>query len=245
MIALLLALQAAAGTDSRFDRCVALVATDPGAARAAATQWRVEGGGWFARQCAGMAYTREANWPSAAAEFEAAARAAEAGHDVRAPNYWAQAGNAWLAADEPAKARVALDAALASGGLAGLQRGEAQLDRARALVTLGENGPARTDLDAALKTAGDDPLAWLLSATLARRTGDLPRAKVDIAEALRRSADDASVQLEAGNIAALDKDEAGARRAWSEAARLAPDAPTGQSATAALQQFATRSEPKP
>jgi tetratricopeptide (TPR) repeat protein len=240
MILLLLALQVAAGTDDRFDRCVALIAGDPAAARAAATQWRVEGGGWFARQCAGMAYTREANWPAAAAEFEAAARDAETGRDARASSYWAQSGNAWLAANEPAKARTALDASLASGGLTGLQRGEAQLDRARALVALGETGPARSDLDAALKSAGDDPLAWLLSATLARRTGDLSRARSDIAEALRRSPDDASVQLESGNIAALGGDEASARNAWSQAARAAPDSDVGRSAAAALKQFDAR-----
>ena len=238
MIALLLALQtAAAGADARFDRCIAQIATDPAAARAAAAEWRMEGGGWFARQCAGMAYARQASWPAAAAEFDAAARAAEAGHDARAPTYWAQAGNAWLAAAEPAKARVALDAALASGGLAGLQRGEAQLDRARALVALDQLAAARGDLDAALKDAPDDPLAWLLSATLARRTGDLPRAKADVAEALKRAADDASVQLEAGNIAALGHDEASARRAWSEAARVAPASDAGRSAAAALKQF--------
>ena len=165
---------------------------------------------------------------------------AEVARDSRAANYWAQAGNAWLAASEPAKARVALDAALASGGLTGLQRGEAQLDRARALVALGQPAAARADLDAALKAASEDPLAWLLSATLARRMGDLPRAQADIAEALKRSADDASVQLEAGNIAALAQDEAGARRAWSEAARIAPDTTAGRSAASALKQFDAR-----
>lgn len=237
MIALLLFLQAAVGTDARFDRCIALIATDPSAAVAAAGQWRVEGGGWFARQCAGMAYSRQANWPAAAAEFEAAARAAETGRDARAATYWAQAGNAWLAAAEPAKARPALDAALASGGLAGLQRGEAQLDRARVLVALDQPVAARADLDSALKLAGDDPLAWLLSATLARRMADLSRARADIAEALKRAADDASVQLEAGNIAALDHDEARARAAWSEAARLAPTSEAGRNAAAALKQF--------
>ena len=237
MILSFLALQAASGIDTRFDRCIALIATDPGAARAAAAEWRAEGGGSIARQCAGLAYTKESNWRAAAAEFEAAARAVEAGHDVRAPSYWAQAGNAWLAAAEPLKARGALDAALASGGLTGLQRGEAQLDRARALVALGESEPARADLDAALRAAGDDPLAWLLSATLARRTGELSRAKADIAEALKRAADDASVQLEAGNIAALAGDEAGAGAAWSEASRLAPTSDAGRSAASALKQF--------
>ncbi|WP_295564010.1 tetratricopeptide repeat protein, partial [uncultured Sphingomonas sp.] len=126
---------------------------------------------------------------------------------------------------------------LIAGTLEGLALGEAQLDHARVLVAAGEPEGARRDIDMALKTAGDDPLAWLLSATLARREGDVIRAKTDIAEALKRSADDASVQLEAGNIAALARDEAGARAAWAEAARLAPNAPAGKEARAALAQF--------
>jgi tetratricopeptide (TPR) repeat protein len=126
---------------------------------------------------------------------------------------------------------------LIAGTLEGLALGEAQLDHARVLVAAGEPEGARRDIDMALKTAGDDPLAWLLSATLARRDGDVIRARKDIAEALKRSADDASVQLEAGNIAALARDEAGARAAWAEAARLAPNAPAGKEARAALAQF--------
>jgi predicted negative regulator of RcsB-dependent stress response len=118
-----------------------------------------------------------------------------------------------------------------------LPLGEAQLDHARALVAAGELEAARGDLDLALTTAGDDPLAWLLSATLARRMGNLPRAKSDIAQALKRSSDDASVQLEAGNIAASAGDEAAARAAWSIAARLAPTSDAGRSAITALKQF--------
>ena len=221
----------------RFEACAALAETDPAAARAEALRWGVAGGAWFARQCAGLAYAREANWPLAAAEFEAAAKASELARDRRAATYRAQAGNAWLAAGEPAKARAALDSALVAGTLTGLELGEAQLDHGRAMVATGNLDAARRDIDLALVTAADDPLAWLLSATLARRMQDLPRAKKDIAEALRRAADDASVQLEAGNIAAAGGDEAGARAAWGEAARLAPNADTGHHAIAALKQF--------
>ena len=223
--------------EARFDRCVALARTDPAAARAEAVRWGASGGAWFARQCAGLAYTQEGNFPAAAVEFEAAAKAAETAHDRRAANYRAQAGNAWLAAGDVPKARSNLDTALIAGTLEGLALGEAQLDHARVLVAAGEPEGARRDIDMALNTAGDDPLAWLLSATLARRDGDVIRARKDIAEALKRSADDASVQLEAGNIAALARDEAGARAAWAEAARLAPNAPAGKEARAALAQF--------
>jgi tetratricopeptide (TPR) repeat protein len=206
----------------RFARCVGLTQTDPAAARAEAGRWRIGGGRYFARQCAGLAFAAEKNWPSAAAEFEEAAREAQVVKDDRAASYWAQAGTA-----------------LAAGSLTGLPLGEAQLDHARALVAAGDLDAARGDLDLALTTAGDDPLAWLLSATLARRMDNLPRARSDIAEALKRSADDASVQLEAGNIAARSGDEAAAREAWGTAARLAPTSDVGRNAVAALKQFDT------
>ncbi|TXC69855.1 hypothetical protein FSB78_01945 [Sphingomonas ginsenosidivorax] len=223
----------------RFDRCAATAERDPAAARVEAGRWQASGGGHYARACAGLALSTERNWSAAAAEFEAAARAAQVARNVRSATYWAQAGNAWLAAGDSIKARTALDSALTSGTLKGLALGEAQLDHARALVAGGELDAARTDIDLALTTAADDPLAWLLSATLARRSGDLRRAKTDIAEALKRSSDDATVQLEAGNIAALSGDEAAARIAWGQAARLAPTSDAGESAVVALKQFDT------
>ena len=184
----------------RYEHCLDTVTTDAAKAVDEASAWRIAGGDFLARQCLGMAYAKLGQWKLAADEFAAAARAAEVAKDLNAANYWAQSGNAWLAAGEPSKARAAIDAALSSGTLAGLDLGEARLDRARALVAAGDLEGGRDDIDRALVLAKDDPLAWLLSATLARRMDDLPRAKTDIAEALRRSPDDASVQLEAGNI---------------------------------------------
>jgi tetratricopeptide (TPR) repeat protein len=227
--------------EARYQRCVMLADRDPAAARAEATRWRLAGGDYFAQQCLGLAFATERNWTAAASAFDQAARAAELGHDVRAANYWAQAGNAYLAAGDAAHARTALDAALAAGELTGFALGEALLDRARALVAAGQPVAARVDLDAALVNAPADPLAWLLSATLARRMKDLPRAQKDIAQALARSADDANVQLEAGNIAAVAGDEAAARKAWSEAARLSPpDSPIRAETAKALAQFPSR-----
>jgi tetratricopeptide (TPR) repeat protein len=240
MILTLLLLQAAplpADSAARFDACADLAIAEPERGLTEASAWRLAGGGFLARQCEGLSYATQRNFPGAAGAFEQAARGAEIARDARAATYWAQAGNAWLAAGDAARARTALDAALAAGSLKGLALGEAHLDRARALVAAGDFAAARADLDRATATAGDDPLVWLLSATLARRTKDLPRAEADIARALERGGDDASVQLEAGNIAALKGDEEGARRAWTRAAQIAPNGPAGASARTALAQF--------
>lgn len=224
--------------EQRWERCVELAVDDPVQGIAEANRWRMAGGRFLAEQCRGMAYARQQRWVSAGGAFETAAREAEVARDRRASKYWAQAGNAWLAAGEAAKARSALDAALATGTLEGLELGEAHLDRARALVASGDLAGARGDLDKALVHAAKDPMAWLLSANLARRTGDIPLARDHIARALEKAGDDASVQLEAGNIAAVARDEAAAKAAWTRAAQLSPDGPIGASARAALQQFA-------
>ncbi|SFK00899.1 Putative negative regulator of RcsB-dependent stress response [Sphingomonas sp. NFR04] len=227
-----------AGEPPRFTKCMDLATGDPGAAIDEAVKWGTDKGGMFARQCLAVAYTNQGRWDSAAAAFEEAAGEAETAKDgPRAAVYWTQAGNAWLAAKKPPKARAAINAALASGQLKGLALGEAYLDRARAAVASGENDGARADIDVAIAKAGDDPLAWLLSATLARRMNDLPRAQKDIAEAVQRAGDDAAVQLEAGNIAAASGDEAGAKAAWNKVVAAAPSSPQATAARAALAQF--------
>lgn len=221
----------------RYERCLDLATDDPQAAEREASAWRLADGGFLARQCLGMAYSKREQWKAAADAFTDAAQVAEVAKDSRAAQYWAQAGNAWLAGGEAIRARTALDAALASGTLKGLELGEAHLDRARALVASKLESAARADLDAATVHAAADPLTWLLSATLARRMNELARAQKDIRQALERSPDDASVQLEAGNIAAMARDAAGAQTAWKRAIELAPGSPIATAAHAALSQF--------
>lgn len=239
MILLLLAAatQLPSPEETRFARCVALAEAKPDAAIAEADRWRLAGGGLLSRQCLGLAYAAQQRWAAAAVAFEQAAREGERTQDSRVAALWIEAGNAMLAAGEAAKARVHFDAGLGTGTLRGAEAGEAHLDRARALVALNQPQPARTDLDQALKLVPADPLAWLLSATLARRQGDLKRAESEIGEAMRRAPDDANVALEAGNIALLQDAPAAAQTAWREAVRLAPKSAAGIAAAKALTQF--------
>lgn len=222
---------------TRFESCVALANANPAKALDEAGAWRIAGGGVLAQQCTGLAYAALNRWPSAALAFEQAAKAAEAGGESRSARLWVLAGNAALAGNDAAKARGYFDTALASGILKGGEAGEAHLDRARARYAGGDGKAARIDLDAALKLVPADPLAWLLSATLARREGDLKRAQSDIIEAVKRAPDDASVANEAGNIAMMSGDENEARASWAEAVRIKPDSPAGKAAAAALAQL--------
>lgn len=224
----------AAGPVDSHDQCMAAVKTNAEAAVEAAEAWRARGGDIAARQCLGIAYMALNRAAPAALTFEQAARAAEAARDDRATDLWGQAGNAFLAAGDAAKARAALDTALARGGGSDPWKGELYIDRARADVELGDLPGARTDLDKALKLVPGDPMGWLLSATLARRMKDLTRASADIVEAIKLAPDEPSVALEAGNIAAMQGDIKGAREEWTVAAKKGAGTPIGKSAEAAL-----------
>lgn len=223
--------------EDRYQRCVTLATDDPKNGELEATFWLREDGKFQAQQCLGMALANQQRWSAAAQEFESAAKAAEVAQDKRAATYWAQAGNSWLAAADFAKARAALDAALAAGTLDPVQRGEVSFDRARALVALNDLAGARADIDTALSLVKEDALIWLASATLARKVNDLPRARHDVAEAFNRASDDPSVLLEIGNIAAANGDADGAKTAWNDAVRVGPETEAGASALKALGQF--------
>ena len=237
MIALLiLAAHPATATPeaTRFEACATLADTDPARALAEAGTWRIAGGGVLARQCEGLAYVTQKRWMPAATAFEAAAREADIKADGRAALLWVQAGNAALAGNDPAKAALYFDGALARGQLTGEALGEAHLDRARARAALGDMKGARTDLDLATRHVPADPLGWLLSATLARKMNDLPLAQADIGEAAKRSPYDASVALEAGTIAVLSGRDDAARTAWEAAIKLSPNSPSAKAATESL-----------
>lgn len=224
-----------------FQACLDQAIDAPDQAIAFAQKWRLEGGSFYARHCMGFAYARAERWAPAIVAFEQAAEEAERNGDMaQSARLWAQAGNAALAGGDPAKARTSFDAALARGLPDGIEKGEVHLDRARALVALNDMQGARESLDVATVQAAQDPLAWLLSATLARRTGELKLAQAHIARAVQLSPDDASVALEEGNIAILTNHEDVARAAWDRAVKIAPASPAGKAAADSLSRLAAQ-----
>ncbi|WP_150293090.1 tetratricopeptide repeat protein [Sphingobium estronivorans] len=216
---------------AKFQACLDQAVESPEKGVAFAQQWRIDGGSFYARNCMGFAYARAERWAPAIVSFEQGADEAERGGEmVQSGRLWAQAGNAALAGGDAAKARDDFDAALARGLPDGVEKGEVHLDRARALVALNDSKGARDSLDIALEQVPKDPLAWLLSATLARRSGEMKLAQAHIARAVQLSPDDASVALEEGNIAVLTDQEDVARSAWQRAVTLAADSPAGKAA---------------
>ena len=222
------------GEPARVAACKKLIEVDPKAAIEQATAWADRDKTIPSRQCLGLAFVAAERWIPAEAALALAAAQAEAAHDGRTFGLWSQAANAALAGDQPAKAREDLDHVASVTSAPPTLAGEAWIDRARADVALNELPQARIDMDKGLALVAQDPFAWYLSASLARRQNDLARAQKDIATALKSAADDPAVQLEAGNIYAAAGQADAARSAWTRAAQVGPDTPEGQAAKAAL-----------
>jgi len=220
--------------EGRAAACQAAVRTSPQAALDTANRWRAAGGGLHARQCIGLAYVALERWPLAATNFEQAAQEADRIGDPRGTDFWVQAGNAWLAGGERSRALAAFDTALRSRNLTAELRGEVHLDRARAFVADSRVAEARTALDQALALVPADPLAWYLSAELARRQKDLPRARADIDKARQLARDNPDILLLAGTIAGEAGDMAEAERLYRQVAEGAPNTPAGRAAKESL-----------
>ncbi|WP_454885782.1 tetratricopeptide repeat protein [Sphingomonas oryzagri] len=223
------------GTQARFDACARLSDTDPAAAQKEAIGWAKTGGGVAAAQCLGIARSAGGDWKGALDAFTTGATLADQTHDgLASANLWVSAGNAALAGGEFETARVDLSTAIASPLLPDPLKGEAYVDRARAAVGAGDTGAARADLDQAVKLVPADPMAWLLSATLARRIGDTTRARTDINEAMMRAPNQSDILYEAGNIAATAGDMDDARAQWTRASTAEPDSDAAKRAKAEL-----------
>ena len=237
---LLLVAQAATATlpslaEDRLRLCMDEARTDPATAIATASDWLSEAQGVETsapQQCLGFAYVSLLRW-------EATEQAFVAARDARAPDdhaararMGAMAGNAALADEDFPQAAALLGMAQDDAEAAGLNdvAGAIAADRARALVGSGREEEAGEVLAGAQILAPQVPAVWLLSATLARRQGNLPEAQGLIETAAALAPQDAEIGLELGLIAAQLGDDAAARTAWNSVVALAPQSPLSATA---------------
>jgi tetratricopeptide (TPR) repeat protein len=201
----------------QFAECLTLASKDPVSAISSASLWAQEKGGYLARACHGFALASDFKFDLAVPMLTEAATLAEAKGDPRAARFWAQAGNAAIAAGQPDVAVDALGKALASNALDNDERADSEAALATARQLAPENGAA-----------------WLLSATLARRLNKLPDALVFIQTAAALLPIDPAVALEAGNIAIAAGDDNTARTQWEQAIKIAPNSRQAVTARAQL-----------
>jgi tetratricopeptide (TPR) repeat protein len=198
-----------------------------------------------AKQCHALALTRIEGWGEAAVLFLSAREDTPANEPDERARLGALAGNAQLAGGDPEAALAALELAKAdsTAGSDTKQRGEIEVDRARALVAVGRLDEASTALTAARAADPKNHQAWLLSATLSRRQGKLAEAQTQIERAAELFPVDPEIGLEAGVIAVLSGREEAARKSWQSVIKAAPGSPAAKTAQGYLDQLGPPAAP--
>jgi len=235
------AARAPAPPPARLTACLDAAQTGPAAAIAQAQAWGAEANGLdraHAGHCLGVARAESGQWREAASAFTAARDAVPQGNSRYRARLGALAGSSALAAGNHAGALAALDAARGEAGAEGTLAGQIAVDRAQALVALGRLAEAALALGEARVAVPSDPQAWLLSATLSRRQGELVAAQAQIEKAAVLAPRDPAVGLEAGVIAALRGDDTAARQSFESVIALAPESGQARTAKAYLAQLA-------
>ena len=214
---------------SHLNQCLSDAERDPAAALITAQHWLVDTHGASRAEpqmCIGVAYGNQGVWDKAGDAFAQGRELAAPSDKQLRTRLAAMAGNAAMAQGDGARALGLLDTAhaeaLAQGDIA--LTGGIAIDRARALVALNRAAEAADALAEARKDLPDEAQGWLLSATLARRQGQLAQAQTQIETAARLAPHDAQIGLEAGVIAMLAGHEDAARKSWQSVVASAQDA---------------------
>ena len=184
--------------------------------------------------CHALAEEKSGDNAAAAQAFEEAGKASSE-KDPKTARMYAAAGNLWIAANQPGKAALDLDKALALPGLEAEQRGEALLDRARAAEAQDDLKTARLKVSEAAQTISDDPFLWYFSAALAIREKDNTTAQMAINKALTLAPSDPTILFEAGHVADINGDDDRARSYWMRAAGSDPHGEVGKAAAKAVE----------
>ena len=231
----------------RLRVCLDEARTDPPTAITSASRWLNEANGAEAslpQQCLGFAYTALLRWGAAEQAFIASRDLRPENDQLIRARLGAMAGNAALADERAPRAAELFETAQFDAEAEGETQlaGQIAADRARALVQSDRTEEAQSVLEGAQVLAPQTADVWLLSATLARRDGDIAKAAPMIEAAAKLAPDDPSIGLELGLIAALAGDDEAARRSWQNVVSLAPQSPQSQTARAYLARLDSPSE---
>ncbi len=218
------------GQEREYRDCMTLARAAPAQGFDSALGWELLGGGAGARHCAAVALIEMGRYREAGERLERLA-AELYGPDLALRSaVLAQAGQAWILADETARAHAVQSAALEFDP----DNVELLLDRSITLATAKDYWEALDDLNRALDLAPGRPDLLTLRASAYRSLDALDLARDDIALALSHAPDDPDALLERGMLRRLAGDDAGARADWLRAIALSEGSPTAEAARANL-----------
>ena len=204
-----------------YEKCMAMLGSDPEGANTFADGWLAAGGGEGAQHCLAMAAVQLGDEETGAGMLEKLAAASKAPAVARAAVF-DQADQAWLMAGEPDRALAAATLALSLSP----DDPDLLIDRSVAAAALSNYDDAVDDLSHALELDAKRPDALVLRAAAWRHTGHLDLAEDDVDRALTQNPEDPEAYLERGILRERRGDRAGAHQDWEQAKSLSPDSAT-------------------
>ncbi|HUK00074.1 MAG TPA: hypothetical protein VLV85_17620 [Stellaceae bacterium] len=192
--------------------------------------WAQQGGGFYADHCVAMALFALRDYAAAADRFQTLATAMMGMPTVERAQALDQAGQAWLDAERPDRAKAAFDAALQLNG----ENADLLIDRSEAYAALKQYWDALDDLNRAIDLAPDRADAYIYRGAVYRHLDTPDLAMQDVQHGLSLAPDSPTGLLERGILRQLKGDIAGAREDWQRVEKLAPDSPAQKAAAMEL-----------
>ena len=200
MLTFLLPLALAASAPDRFSQCVAAISADANLAYENAMTWAAEAQSVSAYRCAAMALIAQNRTGEGARRLESLASAVNPDETVLRAELYAQAGNAWLLARDPARARASFTRAITTMASDRLHLPDLLIDRARAYAMEREWRLAEEDLSSALDIRARDALALRLRATARMHQRSFDLAERDAAAAAALEPENVDNYLTLGHV---------------------------------------------
>ena len=210
---------------AHYSACMAQTRTNPEAAFDDAVAWQGLGGGAPASHCRAAALMGIGHYLEAAQGLENLAIESKAQPDFKA-RLLVQSAKAWIAAEDPAKAREIANSAL----LLVPDDPEALIARALALEALGEFWGMADDLNTVLSAHPTHVEALVLRGAAYRQLDTLDLALDDLNRALALDPTHAEGLLERGTVYRLQGEKVAARADWRKLIASHPKSAPAQKA---------------
>jgi tetratricopeptide (TPR) repeat protein len=201
-----------------YERCLAMLATDPDGAESFAAAWQRAGGGSAAAHCRALSMIALGEPAQGAAMLEQVAADAQLPAVARAVIY-GQATQAWLMTGQAEAANRAATLALTLSA----DDPDLLVEGAAAAAAAQHYQDAVDDLTRALAIDGKRADAFTGRASSLRHLGRLDEAEADIERAIAVDPDNPEALLERGILRQRRDDRAGARTDWERTIVLAPN----------------------
>jgi tetratricopeptide (TPR) repeat protein len=214
----------------RYTECMQLARREPLKALPMAEKWKAEGGGLGARHCVAVALYETGRFVPAATQLEVIERDMGGERPGLRAELLAQAGQAWMEANQAENAAAAQSRAI------DLKPGDPELwvDRGLSYAAMRAWPRAISDFERSLRLAPDNVETMVLLAAAWRNAGDPARAQAEAERALRRAPEHSQALLERGFALLARGERQAANDDFNRVLKLVPGTDEARRAEAGL-----------